>query len=883
MSKKVLIQPRIKISLNGLWELQPGEKETMPSKWDHQVQVPALVDCAEPKYNWQTCHYHWYRKTFRLDEFSQYPIALLIIEQAMFGTEVWLNGKHIGGDIACYTSQEYKLSNTLIFGKENELLVRVGSRNSLPPESAVGNDQERETFIPGIWGDVYINLSGSPRIKLVQVIPHINSNNAEVRVTIENFLSSNKDVKIVGKIWEKKSKIQRSKNIENELTISSNSEASVTLLISIDYMHLWSIEDPFLYDLELTVEDDGKVVDQKFTTFGMREFKINGSDFFLNGKRIFLRGSNIAFHRFLSDPDRKLLPWNSEWIKKILIDIPKAHNFNFFRSHLGQMYNRWYEIADEFGMLLQNEWQFWTTSGTKEQITKEFTRWLHDNWNHPSIIIWDPINESSDDVIQKEIVPKMKELDPTRPWESVDFIEQHPYIYSLGPVLNDRKFGFTVALDEIENSKTPSVVNEFLWWWLDKNFQATSLTKDIIERWLGKDYTKDELINHQLFLAQELVELFRRIRVRAIQPFVYLSNNDGPTGNWFVGNIKYLQPKPILATLKNAFSPFGLSLELWDRHFVINEERTIQLFIFNDTNEKQEGQITYGITDGKENWLWQKKEDVSVEESGCLKHPIVFRLPSEPGTFFIRSELFAGNKNVPLAYSQKIAYVFAPPQATAKLKETTVGLLETDGEISEFLIRMEIPIIAFEGNFSKFKTLIIDRSSINEKKYQLFLNEITEFVESGGKLIINEPEYGVEEKQVVTVASGIELRIEKRSDTERGGYDSYVFAEDHSHHLWKNILKEHLKMFNGGYGGEIVSQHDVTVNSVSNVFARSGLKIKNSALFEIPVGNGSIIVSRLQLRGRLVNKSNSSQLFERRIDPVLQQYFLNLLEYANSL
>lgn len=89
-------------------------------------------------------------------------------------------------------------------------------------------------------------------------------------------------------------------------------------------------------------------------------------------------------------------------------------------------------------------------------------------------------------------------------------------------------------------------------------------------------------------------------------------------------------------------------------------------------------------------------------------------------------------------------------------------------------------------------------------------------------------------------------------------------------------------MFNGGYGGEVVSQHDVTADGVSKVFARCGLKLKTSAVFEIPFGKGKVIVSRLQLRGRLVNQSHSSQLFERQVDPVIQQYLLNLLEYANS-
>ncbi len=212
----------------------------------------------------------------------------------------------------------------------------------------------------------------------------------------------------------------------------------------------------------------GKPLDELCTRFGMREFRATRSGFYLNGKRIFLRGGNIAFHRFLSDADRGTLPWDIKWIRRVLIDIPKRHNFNFFRNHLGQMYNRWYDVADEDGMLLQNEWQFWTVSGTKEQITKEFTRWLQDNWNHPSIVIWDPLNESSDETVQREIVPAMKKLDPTRPWESVDFLEEHPYIYSLGPVLIDRRFGYTRSLREVERSRRPTMLNEFLWWWLDK-------------------------------------------------------------------------------------------------------------------------------------------------------------------------------------------------------------------------------------------------------------------------------------------------------------------------------------------------------------------------------------------------------------------------------
>jgi hypothetical protein len=152
------------------------------------------------------------------------------------------------------------------------------------------------------------------------------------------------------------------------------------------------------------------------------------------------------------------------------------------------------------------------------------------------------------------------------------------------------------------------------------------------------------------------------------------------------------------------------------------------------------------------------------------------------------------------------------------------------------------------------------------------------------------------------------LIIERREDADRGGYDSYVFAEDHRHPLWKSIGKEHLKMFNGGFGGEVVSQHDVICDQKSEVLARCGLKLGVVAVSKLRYGKGKVIISRLQLRSRLrkTGQSDSSDtrlqapttrsdslyarspgqipeldsLYTRRPDPVLQQYLINLISYA---
>jgi len=642
-------------------------------------------------------------------------------------------------------------------------------------------------------------------------------------------------------------------------------------------MRLWSVGDPFLYEVGIELIVEGKGSDRCDVKFGMREFRVNGSDFYFNGQRIFLKGGNIAFHRFLSDADRRTLPWNPEWIKRVLVDIPKAHNMNFFRNHIGQMYNRWYDIADEHGMLLQNEWMFWTTRGSKEQISKEFTRWVEDNCNHPSIIIWDALNECTDSIVQSEIVPAMKELDPTRPWESVDFVEEHPYIYSLGPVLNDRKFGFTRAMTEVEHSVKPAMLNEFCWWWLDKENNPSSLMKDVVGRWLGPAWSKDELIAHQSFLVRELVELFRRMRVDAIQPFVYLSNNAGPTANWFLGNIRDLHPKPVLAALKNAFAPFGVCIELWDRHFFAEEKRTLRVFVFNDEPHGNKGRLKYGIRSMSGEWLYKAEYSLSVRPSGRSILPLEFHFPQNNGEYRACAELHQAER--PVIVSEKPLFVFDRIAGAGPGKRIAVF---GENELGEFLRSLVADVMRFDPKEPGLPdVVIVSNGELFRDDYQNNLTEISTLLESGKTVIIDEPEFGIGMKTIIPIAAGVELTIEKRDDVDKGGYDSYVFASEAKHPLWKGIAKDHLKMLNGAYGGEIVSEHHVVPDRSFNVLARCGLGLRIPAVFEVPFGKGKIIVSRIQLRGRLM-ASSSDGLYSRREDPVAQRYLLNLLAYASA-
>ena len=102
------------------------------------------------------------------------------------------------------------------------------------------------------------------------------------------------------------------------------------------------------------------------------------------------------------------------------------------------------------------------------------------------------------------------------------------------------------------------------------------------------------------------------MKINAIQPFVYLSNNSGATGNWFLNNIKDLETKPVLRAIKEAFEPFSVCIDLWDRHFFVDEEREIRFFIFNDSSKIRRGELIVGVKSSDNKWISRKEISVEV-------------------------------------------------------------------------------------------------------------------------------------------------------------------------------------------------------------------------------------------------------------------------------
>ena len=202
---------------------------------------------------------------------------------------------------------------------------------------------------------------------------------------------------------------------------------------------LWSPEDPFLYDLEVSTG-----ADTRHTRFGMRSFRLDPKTGFavLNGRTYFLRGTNVCLFRFLEDPKHGDLAWREDWVRK-LHRVFKSMHWNSIRYCIGFPPEMWYRIADEEGLLIEDEFPIWYGGNwpaelKSPELVREYTEWMRQRWNHPCVVIWDAQNETFSTETGKAI-HAVRHLDLSgRPWDNGwsppqapgDCYEAHPYVFS---------------------------------------------------------------------------------------------------------------------------------------------------------------------------------------------------------------------------------------------------------------------------------------------------------------------------------------------------------------------------------------------------------------------------------------------------------------------
>ncbi len=691
---------RTTLSLDGQWDVEDGVgADQMPASYTHTVPVPGLAHSAVPAFadvdqyqsrellsnlvrqglysqadyeklgnargiSHQQRNYFWYRKTFIAP--ARNAVAILKVNKAQFGVVVYLNGVRIGEHDPCFTAAIFDVTNVIHWGAKNELVIRIGAHPGVLPENvSAGTDFEKNRWTPGIYDNVSLATMSNPAISTVQVAPQLATSSILVQTVLHNYTDHAISTKVRQQAREWKSQSAVPGETVTEVEIPAGTSKTVTQMVPIPHAHLWTPEDPFLYQVVTNTSGDTVV-----TRFGMREFRFDTvtQRAYLNGRPYFLRGSNITLHRFFEDPESGTLPWNEAWLHRLLVVIPKQMHWNAFRFCIGPVPDRWLQIADENGLLIQNEYMVWTghpswNAGYRArydstEMIDEYKEWMRDNWNHPSVAIWDATNESWLPQFAG-IIAVVRSLDlSNRPWENSyngpegpnDPVEDHQYLFYSKAMDDDKAAGTAFKMTNLESmvgpteSTTPNahakILNEYGWLWLNRDGSPTLLTQKLYPRLLGDKNTTENRFALQAYLLGGETEFWRAYRHYAgVLHFVYLTASDPRafTSDHFT-NLQKLELEPHFAkAMEQAFNPLGVYLNFWQPKLNAGETRDYIVAMVNDEDRARAGKLRLSFVDARGTEAAAEEVSFSLLPLGADTYLFSIKSPETPGTYTLQA------------------------------------------------------------------------------------------------------------------------------------------------------------------------------------------------------------------------------------------------------
>lgn len=638
------------LSLDGTWAVEESATaNAMPTNFTHRAPVPGLTHQARPAFldvnqyetheyvetmkRWkvlsptnrcdglgqtrQKRDFFWYERTFRAPARQEH--ATIIVNKAQFGTTVWLNGRLLGDHAGCFTAGRFDATAAMNWNATNRLIIRIGAHPGAMPDWAFwGSDGEKGPWTPGIYDHVELRLADNPVIADVQVAPCIASNTIIVQTRVKNY-GAPRTVELEQRVSTWKDKRPVGQPARQRLDFAGGEEKTITQTVPVPDAVLWEPDNPFLYTVETDTGGDTHA-----TRFGMREFHFDpvAKVAVLNGKVCYLRGSSITLHRFFGDAQCGGLPWDEAWVRKLLVDIPRQMHWNAFRICIGPAPQQWLDTADEAGLLIQWEFPIWSdreASPSKakrhmlwheDDITEQLGEFVRDNWNHPSVVIWDASNETRWQFMRDKLVPAVRDLDLSgRPWENGymeplepgDVFETHPYKFSSHIFTNAVPF---FRMTDLERPRIPptdwraryaEIINEYEWLWLHRDGTPSILAGKVYANLLGTNSTPEQRFALNGYLLGGLTEYWRSLRQFA--GVLYLAYLDGDLPQAFTcDNFRDVAALELEPNFKNyareAFKPLGVYIDFWQPTLPPGAKHKYRVTLVNDTQEPARGQLT---------------------------------------------------------------------------------------------------------------------------------------------------------------------------------------------------------------------------------------------------------------------------------------------------
>ncbi len=435
-------QIRKTISLNNSWLTAADEKSVNafegfqaatyhPKNWK-SVNIPHNWDQYggyQRRLHGNKHGYAWYRKSFKTNEIKAGKRFFLYFEGVGSYATVWLNGQKAGYHAGGRTTFTLDITTAIKLNNvENILAVRADHPANIQdlPWVDGGCSTERgfsEGSQPmGIFRPVHLIVTNEVRVEPFGI--HIwNDNKISEKAAVLNFTTSLKNygskdrsLKLISQLTEANGKIIQT--LSSTIHLGPRKEMNVVQkTATISNPKLWSLENPYLYTLKTTLIENGKVLDEQQTPYGIRWIswpigeQANQKVFLLNGKPVFING--IAEYEHLIGQSHA---FSNAQIRSRVMQI-KAAGFNAFRD-AHQPHNLLYSnYWDKEGILCWTQMaaHIWYDSPEfRKNFKALLTDWVKERRNSPAVVLWGLENESTlPEDFARECTELIRKLDPT--------------------------------------------------------------------------------------------------------------------------------------------------------------------------------------------------------------------------------------------------------------------------------------------------------------------------------------------------------------------------------------------------------------------------------------------------------------------------------------
>ncbi|MGR5143479.1 beta-galactosidase subunit alpha [Photobacterium sp. DNB23_23_1] len=361
-----------------------------------------------------------YQRTFTLGANWQDKQTIIKFDGVETYFEVYVNGEYVGFSKGSRLTAEFDVSHYVQQG-DNLLSVRVMQW----ADSTYIEDQDM-WWTAGIFRDVY--LVGKEQVHVQDFTVRTDFADDYQRATlsctaeIENLSALQASGYALEYTLYDQGKIV-AEGACSHLTIDANSQAQTQFAIKLDNPTHWTAENPYLYQLVLTLKDNlGNTLEIIPQRVGFRDIKVRDGLFYINNQYVMLHGVNRHDNDHL-----KGRAVGMDRIEKDLI-LMKQHNINSVRTAHYPNDPRFYELCDIYGLFVMAETDVETHGFANvddlSRITNDAAwesvfvdravRHVHAQKNHPSIIMWSMGNESGYGCNIRSMYDATKAIDDTR-------------------------------------------------------------------------------------------------------------------------------------------------------------------------------------------------------------------------------------------------------------------------------------------------------------------------------------------------------------------------------------------------------------------------------------------------------------------------------------